>query len=179
VRAGMVERRRFYPRWERRSSCNFVFVGFLLVGFVRATWLRLRKISKPALRGPFPTRGPKAEGFRDSAARVCDRGWMAARVTSWELLLLFPVCSSTRRRVPQAKFAGISHAYGRLVILNGPDSEPGSAHVDIHHGDADTGDRTDGSFLHSPRGTGAPRGSGGCDCILHLRRSEFRHHNQR
>ena len=52
VRAGMVERRGFYPRWGRRSSCNFVFVGFLLVGFVRGTWLRLRKVSKPALRDP-------------------------------------------------------------------------------------------------------------------------------
>src|ERR1700738_2739540 len=61
----MVESRRFYPRWGRRSSCNFVFVGFLLVGFVRGTWLRLRKVSKPALRGPFPTRRPNAGGFRD------------------------------------------------------------------------------------------------------------------
>src|SRR2546423_15586706 len=77
-RAIPVERCRFYPRWERRSSCSFVFVGFLLVGFVRGTWLRLRKQSKPARRDPFPTRGRKAGGFRDSrrstAARSISEG---------------------------------------------------------------------------------------------------------
>ena len=60
------ERRRFYLRWGRRSSCNFVFVRFSPIGFVRGTWLRLRKVSNPALRDPFPTRGRKAGGFRDS-----------------------------------------------------------------------------------------------------------------
>src|SRR5438445_11319900 len=58
-------------RWGRCSSCNFVFVGFLPIGFVRGTWLRLRKVSKPALRDPFPTRGPKAGGFHDSRPQHC------------------------------------------------------------------------------------------------------------
>jgi len=121
-----------------------------LGSYVRGTWLRLRKVSKPALRDPFPTRGRKAGGFRDSRRsaaaisislseisfkivspdpvdaaaraaasfhaaelrserRTCVRSAMhvAARGDVMGPLLLFPLCSSTRRRVAQAKFAGL------------------------------------------------------------------------
>ena len=174
----MVERRRFYPRWGRRSSCNFVFVGFLLVGFVRGTWLRLRKVSKPALRdprvhaqegatAPRGCRGHRSAGRRAGMRprravhwqwdrRACARGRRtreaSARSSSWPHAFsprskvgspaqlrrrtcvrsavdvaargdvmeprrfLFPLCSSTWRRVAQAKFAGISHAERRVRL---------------------------------------------------------------
>jgi hypothetical protein len=92
---GIVERRSFYPRWGRRSSCNFVFVGFLLFGFVRGTRLRLRRISKPTLRAPFPTREPKAGDFRDSRRSTAAMSISFSEV-SFKILSPDPVDAAAR-----------------------------------------------------------------------------------
>ena len=169
----MVEGCRFYPRGGRRSSCNFVFVGFLLVGFVRGTWLRLRKLRtrpyailertrKKGATAPRGCRGHRSAGRRagmrprSAVHRQWDRRACArerrtretsARSSSYPrpssprskvgspaqlrhrtcvrsavdvaargdvmggLAALFPLCSSTRRRVAQAKFAVVSHFF--------------------------------------------------------------------
>jgi hypothetical protein len=61
----MVERRRIYLPLRAPFILDRCFIWILPVGFVCATWLRLRKTSKPVVRDPFPNPRPKARLFGD------------------------------------------------------------------------------------------------------------------